>query len=165
MNDIDKLIFDIEQQNLGRNYLMVIRTFKEFLLKCKEQICEITNSEIPTITIEVHIPYKKDKNLLKTEYKNWLIRQGYKELTPSGLPSTVGQYISSIEKIIVREGKESWAHLSLNLDRLLKDYDTGGVNEKFGAKAHRTPINALYRFQEFLMSNQDKLEKLIIWNL
>ena len=82
-------------------------------------------------------------------FKKYLIKQGYKEYTPSGNPSTVYQYIKGIDTVCDMEGL-NWKGIAKNIDDIIKWYDCGGEKEEFGNKGHRSVINALYRYAEFL---------------
>lgn len=86
-----------------------------------------------------------------SRFKNYLIECGYKEYTPSGLPSTVYQYVNAIEKVRVWEGF-SYAEIDENIDELCREYDYGGSRAKLGAIGHSTVINALKKYRVFLKS-------------
>jgi len=86
---------------------------------------------------------------MKNDFKNYLIKNGYKEYTPSGHPSTVFQYIKSIDFVCDIEYR-SWIMLASNIDFYINLYDVGGEKEYLGMTSHRTIINALKRFKEFL---------------
>jgi len=83
------------------------------------------------------------------QFKEYLIKRGYTITTPSGKPSTVYQYLKSIEKVCEWE-HTTWADLAKNIGTILAKYDIGGSRENFGNKSHKTVINALKRFSEFL---------------
>ncbi|MEE1055631.1 MAG: hypothetical protein UH239_00065 [Acutalibacteraceae bacterium] len=83
------------------------------------------------------------------QFKNYLIKAGYKITTPSGNPSTIYSYIKSIDKVCELEGF-SWCELADNIETIVKQYDLGGTKEDLGNKSHKTVINALKRFQEFI---------------
>ena len=89
---------------------------------------------------------------LKNGYKEFLVESGYKEYTPSGLPSTVYQYIDAIEKVCEQEYMD-WVGIAKNIEMLVKRYNWGGEKESFGNKGHRTVINAILRYSEFLKRN------------
>ena len=84
-----------------------------------------------------------------SRFKNYLIECGYKEYTPSGLPSTVYQYITAIEKVRSWEGM-SYGEVDENINELCREYDLGGSKERLGATGHNTVINALKRYRFFL---------------
>ena len=154
--EIDNLIFKFEKNKQKNNYLAILKSFKLFTINNKKNIDDIINTSPSSILDQKTISQKQlegkqFKNDLKNKYKNWLINHGYKEFTPSGLPSTVRHYIKSIEKIMSREGLVNWTDVATNINLLIKDYDNGGKHEKFGTSNHRKNINALYRFRDLLL--------------
>ncbi len=86
---------------------------------------------------------------MKEKFKSYLIKQGYSELTPSGKPSTVYDYIKRVDKICNRE-KISISNLARNINIYIEKYDSNGTESDFGKKSHHAYINALKRFKEFL---------------
>lgn len=82
-------------------------------------------------------------------YENYLISVGYKQTTPSGHPSTVYQYLKAIRNVCDEEGI-SLQGLKDNIGTIIIKYDVGGEKESIGAKSHKTVINALKRFDEFI---------------
>lgn len=86
---------------------------------------------------------------MRKEFADYLIRQGYKLTTPSGNFSTVYSYIKSIDDVCDWEGI-SWEVLADNIVVIVPQYDIGGSKEDLGNKSHRTVINALKRFKEFV---------------
>lgn len=87
---------------------------------------------------------------MKKQFEKFLIDQGYKQTTPSGNPSTVYHYIGWIERVCEKEGR-SWIQLAANIDSIVRRYDVGGIEEEYGNQGHRTVINALKRFREFVL--------------
>ena len=83
------------------------------------------------------------------EYEKYLISIGYKQTTPSGHPSTVYQYLKAIRNVCDEE-RISLTGLKENIDTIVAKYDIGGEKEEIGVKSHKTVINALKRFEEFL---------------
>ena len=83
------------------------------------------------------------------EYEKYLISIGYKQTTPSGHPSTVYQYIKAIRNVCDEEGI-NLIGLKENISSIILKYDIGGEKETIGAKSHKTVINALKRFEDFL---------------
>ena len=83
------------------------------------------------------------------EYEKYLISIGYKQTTPSGHPSTVYQYLKAIRTVCDEEGI-NLTGLKENISSIILKYDIGGEKETIGAKSHKTVINALKRFEEFL---------------
>lgn len=89
---------------------------------------------------------------MKEKFKAYLISQGYSEITPSGKPSTVYDYMKRIDHVCAWENID-WATLKSRIDVVVQQYDSGGEKEILGNKSHRAVINALYRFQECVHSN------------
>lgn len=83
------------------------------------------------------------------EYEKYLISIGYKQTTPSGHPSTVYQYLKAIRNVCDEEGI-NLIELKENIISIILKYDIGGEKETIGAKSHKTVINALKRFEDFL---------------
>lgn len=83
------------------------------------------------------------------EYEKYLISIGYKQTTPSGHPSTVYQYLKAIRNVCDEEGI-NLIELKENISSIILKYDIGGEKETIGAKSHKTVINALKRFEDFL---------------
>jgi ribosome-binding protein aMBF1 (putative translation factor) len=82
-------------------------------------------------------------------FKNYLIKHGYSESTPSGKPSTVYDYGKRIKRICEREGI-SINQLADNIDIYVKKYDTFGSEEEFGKGSHSAFISALKKFEKFM---------------
>ena len=85
--------------------------------------------------------------MMKAKYVAYLISQGYKEITPSGNPSTTYSYTKRIDNVCDWENID-WETLREIIDTIVPQYELGGSKEEYGSKSHRTVINALYRFQE-----------------
>lgn len=83
------------------------------------------------------------------DFKNYLIRCGYTEYTPSGYPSTVYDYVSRIKKVLEWESMPL-SELNQNIDRICHEYDIGGTKQDLGEISHRSVINALKRYREYL---------------
>ena len=83
------------------------------------------------------------------EYEKYLISIGCKQTTPSGHPSTVYQYLKAIRNVCDEEGI-NLNGLKENISSIILKYDIGGEKETIGAKSHKTVINALKRFEDFL---------------
>jgi hypothetical protein len=81
-------------------------------------------------------------------FKIYLIKQGYSEITPSGNPSTVYDYTKRVDKICKRE-KITIKQLAENINVYVEKYDTCGSEEEFGKRSHKAFINALKRFEDF----------------
>lgn len=84
-------------------------------------------------------------------FRKYLVEKGYKEYTPSGLESTVGQYIDAVEKVLEEE-RMSIEEFNRRINEICFLYDIGGAKESIGERGHRTVINALKRYREFIDS-------------
>ncbi len=82
------------------------------------------------------------------DFKQWLIKNGYK-------PNTANAYGSAINGIM-NEEKISLPGLCAKIDSLVVECDVGGLKESLGDKGHKTWINALKRFQEYLAVKRPK---------
>ena len=89
--------------------------------------------------------------VLASGYEKYLIDNKYKIESDSGNPSTVYAYGNAVEKIIEREHL-TWTALANNIDTIVAKYDKDGICEAFGEKSNKTYINALKRFQEFVLA-------------
>lgn len=94
---------------------------------------------------------------MRKQFKEYLIKEGYKEYTPSGHPSTVYDYIKRIDFICEEEGLLSWTQLAANVNHYVNNYDIGGKKERLGELSHRAVINALKRFRDFLNESDYKI--------
>lgn len=91
---------------------------------------------------------------MREHFEKYLKAQGYKEKTPSGQPSTIYQYIKSVDEVCQREGL-SWTLLSRNISTIVKIYGIGGEKQNLGEKSHNTVISALKQFQEFVQKTHE----------
>jgi hypothetical protein len=113
----------------------------------------LSSKPIPEKSNKVNHPkeinMKKDSNSHTLEnFKTYLIKQGYSELTPSGNSSTVYDYGKRVENILERE-RISILKLAENIDFYVRKDDIDGIEAEYGNKSHRAIINALKRFQDF----------------
>jgi len=83
------------------------------------------------------------------QFAEYLVDRGYKQVTPSGLPSTVYDYKKRIDRVCQYEGI-SVDELAKNIPIIIKKYDIGGEREHIGNRSHKAVINALKRFHEFV---------------
>ena len=88
---------------------------------------------------------------MKEDFEAYLVARGYKQVTPSGKPSTVYDYCRRID-FIVQEERCTWQELAEKIDDILPCYDSGGSKEGLGRLSHSAVINALKRFSEFIKS-------------
>lgn len=82
-------------------------------------------------------------------FRKYLVEKGYKEFTASGLDSTVGQYITAVG-MVFEEEKMSIEEFNRRINEICFLYDIGGAKESIGERGHRTVINALKRYREFI---------------
>jgi len=82
------------------------------------------------------------------DFKNFLIRQGYSEFTPSGHPSTVYDYPKRVQTICDREHIPSLDELKNRIVEIENRYSEDGAEAEFGARSHKAYINAIHRFRE-----------------
>ncbi len=73
---------------------------------------------------------------LETNFRNWLIKQGLSEKTKSGKPSTVYDYLTTINHICKKEGY-SWERLAFHIFDIIDNYQ----------RKHKTALN---KYNEFL---------------
>ena len=84
---------------------------------------------------------------IKNDFQTFLIKQGYKTLTPSGNKSTVYDYIKRIDFVCEIE-KYNWKNLGDNIDQILYDYGPSGIKANLGAKSHNAVISAIKFLQK-----------------
>jgi hypothetical protein len=77
---------------------------------------------------------------LKNHFKDWLIKQGLSQTTPSGKHSTVYYYVGLIDKICDTKGYDDWNELASNTFNILH-------TDKTLTAKNRT---VLTKFNEFL---------------
>lgn len=156
-------IWNAERMTANSNVIGNLRSRQEYRngnwqkANIEKVLVEIINSSsskpIPENTKKANHPkeinMKKDsKSHTLENFKTYLIKQGYSELTPSGNPSTVYDYGKRVENILKRE-RISILKLAENIDFYVSKYDTYGIEAEYGNKSHRAIINALKRFQDF----------------
>jgi hypothetical protein len=86
---------------------------------------------------------------IPSAFEKYLIARGYRQEGERGSHSTVYYYMDGVETVLTEEGI-SWDTLKSVVSDLVPQYDAGGAKELIGAKQHRTVINALKRFAEFV---------------
>lgn len=97
----------------------------------------------------------KDNKILRNPssffdgYQKYLIKMGYSLYTPSNLPSTVFEYQRAVSDIKSHEQLD-WYDFCDKIDSIIAEYDSGGKKEYLGNAKHRTWINALKRFKEYI---------------
>lgn len=87
--------------------------------------------------------------LLKDEFKSFLIQKGYKQVTPSGHPSTVFDYLKRIQ-FVCDEERLNWKQLASNISTIRMMYDTNGVKSDLGKISHNAVISALKQYEIFV---------------
>lgn len=92
---------------------------------------------------------------MKKAFESYLKECGYTIQTPSGNPSTVYDYCRRIDAVARNEGL-SWEEMVARIDDILPQYDNGGSKQHLGVKSHRSVINALKRFSEFVRAQQQR---------
>lgn len=155
ISNIHQTIFQAETNKNDKGIINILRTIQHFIRKQKTKIDDIINYKLPPIKLTKVIKYTFSDKLFgcctKEDYKTYLREQGFKEFTPNGAPSTISQYLNAIEKIIhLKNYINGWSDVAQNIDILIKEFDDGGAFADFGTSSHRTPINALKRFNDFL---------------
>lgn len=74
---------------------------------------------------------------LEENFKRWLISQGLSEKTPANKPSTVYDYLNTINTVCKMEGHITWEELALNLFNVIDN-------------CHGKTKTALNKYNEFL---------------
>lgn len=91
-----------------------------------------------------------DSRSLETEFRNYLANKA--RTTTTGMPyspNTVYQYVNALNKICKTEGLD-WRGLFNKVNGIRKEYEIGGCKEHLGETGHKTWINAIRRFDEFV---------------
>ncbi|HZJ99217.1 MAG TPA: hypothetical protein VFC79_04395 [Tissierellaceae bacterium] len=91
---------------------------------------------------------------MKEVFRKYLIKNGYKEWTPSGNPSTVYDYINRIDKICEWENI-SWEQLANDVQVYLEQYEPDGIKADLGRTSHSAVVNALRRFSESIVQKNN----------
>ena len=89
--------------------------------------------------------------VIMEEYEAYLLQKGYAGITPSGALSTVPQYLKAVNSVLIEEHL-TWSTLESQIAEIVTLYGKGGLKESIGNYQHKTTINALKRFQEFVAS-------------
>lgn len=74
--------------------------------------------------------------------------------TPSGNKSTAYDYVYRVKKIC-KDENITLSTLIKDIEKYVKDYDTGGIKEEEGKKSNSAVINALKRFKEYLDASHE----------
>lgn len=86
---------------------------------------------------------------MKKEFEQFLVKEGYREYTKSGHPSTVYDYCKRIDSICEWEHTD-WSGLAEKAAVLLPEYEAGGCKAHLGAKSHNAVRCALRCFKRFV---------------
>ena len=86
---------------------------------------------------------------MRKAFEQFLIKEGYKEYTPSGHPSTVYDYIKRIDAICEWEHTD-WSGLAERVSSLLPESEEGGRKAHLGSKSHNAVRSALRCFKRFV---------------
>ena len=86
---------------------------------------------------------------LREEFKNWLIAQGYKEKTESGLPSTVYDYIQTLDRLCCQELHIDFEALACSIFSILPNYQgkTKTALHKYNAFLFETDFTCTFKQQ------------------
>jgi hypothetical protein len=87
---------------------------------------------------------------LQDQFSAYLAERGYRTVTAAGNPSTVYDYVRRVDRVSKEEGL-TWAELARRMDIVFPLYDIGGAKEAIGRKSNRSVLNALKRYQEFMV--------------
>lgn len=79
-------------------------------------------------------------------FKNWLLENKYSELTSA-------DYVGRIERLC-RKNKYTLEYLVKNLSAVLPEYEKNGKKHSYGKRSHYSVLNALKRFQTFLVESK-----------
>lgn len=91
-----------------------------------------------------------DKANINLEKKfNEFLEENYSNTTNSGNKSTSYSYMTKIKKICEAESC-TFEYIANNIDKFITDYDKNGCKSEIGNESHRTVINSLKAYKEFL---------------
>jgi len=79
-------------------------------------------------------------------FENWLLEQKYSTLTSA-------DYAGRIERLC-RKNKYTLEYLVKNFSSILPEYEKNGKKHSYGKRNHYSVLNALKRFQTFLVENK-----------
>ena len=85
---------------------------------------------------------------MKKGYRNYLIVNGFKLVSDSGINSTVDDYVNRIERICNRENMD-WQTLANNIEEVLAEYETVEEKIAYAKTSNEAPLNALRHFNRF----------------
>ena len=91
----------------------------------------------------------------KERFEKWLKKEGYKDWSDAGNPSTIAHYIYWVNRIKNEEGIKDWSDLPDHMMYLLNLYGENGAKKEYGENGNCAVINALRRYSEFLLNDCD----------
>ncbi len=157
-------IADDSKINIGDSIDMVVTGFAEqgwLQLQIPQDATSTEAENIVTETVAIEQALQDEvtnalvyKENIRIAYKNYMVRQGYKEYTPAGNPSTVYSYSNAVENVRQSENL-SWNELVEQIENLVALYGPGGSKEEEGRKSKSTVINALRAFMNFVSQEPD----------
>ena len=106
-------------------------------------------SKIPAVPAKKASVKSMPSGPIPSAFEKYLIARGYRQEGKRGSHSTVYYYMDGVETVLTEEGI-SWDTLKSVASDLVPQYDAGGAKELIGARQHRTVINALKRFADFV---------------
>jgi addiction module RelB/DinJ family antitoxin len=112
-----------------------------------DKISESGTQANPVSLKEILFDYSVGETAPVQQFRKYLEDKGYSKANPSGGRSTIDDYIYRVNTIVEREGL-TWSDLTSSIGFLCEKYESGGAEEEFGRKSHRSYINALKRFQD-----------------
>lgn len=100
---------------------------------------------------------------LREEFKNWLIAQGYKETTKSGLPSTVYDYMQILDRLCWQALHIDFEALACSIFSILPNYQgkTRTVLHKYNAFLFEMNLSSVIeqKRKKDLLTHIPKLDK------
>lgn len=143
MAEIDEHSIRMKIQNIKS----VLNNLEKFEIQNSLEIAPLNNSS------------KQMKNCLINEIFEQkfvvYLNEHYKLETESGNKSSAYSYKNKIMKVL-KEEQCTFKELAENIDKFIADYDKGGCKEMQGSESHKTVINSLKAFKNFLKTEIDK---------
>lgn len=94
---------------------------------------------------------------MNLNFKSWLLSKGYSNKTGNNKPSTVYNYLRSINYICKIEGL-SIEELAKQATNLLPLYCKGGIKEDKGRHFSRSVRSSLVQFCKFINNQNEKVD-------
>ena len=89
----------------------------------------------------------------KEGFENWLKKNNFAQFTAAGNLSTTHQYTYWVERVMEQEGYKGYSSFAEDIQEIIRKYGDDGPMKKFGDKGHKTVINALQRFFNYLLDD------------